>query len=152
MQERPDRLLILGDTNSGLAAIHRRAASGIPVYHMEAGNRCYDDRVPEEVNRRVIDHSSTVLMPYTERSRLNLIREGFPGDRVYVTGNPMYEVLCHHEAGIAALDASSPHLGLSRGRVLSRDHASAGERRRADAAGIAGRSRCDVWPRSTDCR
>jgi len=64
---------------------------GIPVYHMEAGNRCYDDRVPEEVNRRVIDHSSDILMPYTERSRQNLLREGIPGQQVYVTGNPILE-------------------------------------------------------------
>src|ERR1017187_6482732 len=76
LEHRPDRLLILGDTNSGLSAIVARRL-GIPVYHMEAGNRCYDDRVPEEVNRRVIDHSSSVLMPYTNRSRENLLAEGF---------------------------------------------------------------------------
>jgi UDP-N-acetylglucosamine 2-epimerase (non-hydrolysing) len=102
--ERPDALLILGDTNSGLAAFvakHR----GIPVFHMEAGNRCYDDGVPEEVNRRVIDHLSDVLMPYTERSRQNLLREGIPGERVFVTGNPIYEVLCHHDRDIAASEA-----------------------------------------------
>ena len=64
----PDRLLILGDTNSGLTALVARRM-GIPVYHMEAGNRCHDDRVPEEVNRRVIDHSSSVLMPYTHTAR-----------------------------------------------------------------------------------
>ncbi len=74
-QERPDRLLILGDTNSGLAAIVA-ARMGIPIFHMEAGNRCYDNRVPEEVNRRIIDHSSTILMPYTTRSMENLLREG----------------------------------------------------------------------------
>jgi UDP-N-acetylglucosamine 2-epimerase (non-hydrolysing) len=68
---------------------------GIPVYHMEAGNRCYDDRVPEEVNRRVIDHTSDVLMPYTERSRANLLREGIQGERIFVIGNPIYEVLEH---------------------------------------------------------
>ncbi|MFC1848220.1 UDP-N-acetylglucosamine 2-epimerase, partial [Chloroflexota bacterium] len=72
--ERPDRLLILGDTNSGLASIVAKRM-GVAVYHMEAGNRCYDDRVPEEVNRRIIDHSSDILMPYTERSRANLLRE-----------------------------------------------------------------------------
>lgn len=93
--EGPDRLLILGDTNSGLAAIPAKRL-GIPVFHMEAGNRCYDDRVPEEVNRRIIDHSSDVLMPYTERSRMNLLREGFEGDRVYVIGNPIFEVLNHY--------------------------------------------------------
>lgn len=99
-QEKPDKFLILGDTNSALAAfIAKRMA--IPVYHMEAGNRCYDDRVPEEVNRRVIDHSSDVLMPYTERSRQNLLREGIPGKRVYVTGNPILEVLKAHEAEIS---------------------------------------------------
>lgn len=89
---RPDRLLILGDTNSGLSSIIAKRM-GIPVYHMEAGNRCHDDRVPEEVNRRVIDHSSTVLMPYTSRSRENLLAEGFPGARVYVTGNPIKQII-----------------------------------------------------------
>jgi UDP-N-acetylglucosamine 2-epimerase (non-hydrolysing) len=98
--ERPDRLLVLGDTNSGLAAVVAKRL-GIPVYHMEAGNRCYDDRVPEEVNRRIIDHSSDVLMPYTERSRANLLREGIPGHRIYVTGNPIHEVLEHNRRAIA---------------------------------------------------
>lgn len=91
-EHRPDRLLILGDTNSGMASVVARRL-GIPVYHMEAGNRCFDDRVPEEVNRRVIDHSSSVLMPYTERSRQNLLAEGFAGSRVYVTGNPIKQVI-----------------------------------------------------------
>lgn len=91
-KERPDRLLILGDTNSALCAIIAKRM-GIPVYHMEAGNRCYDDRVPEETNRRLIDHSSDVLMPYTERSRANLLEEGIPSTRVFVTGNPIYEVI-----------------------------------------------------------
>src|SRR5437899_8090950 len=76
LKVRPDRLLILGDTNSGLVAIVARRL-GIPVDHMEAGNRCYDERVPEELNRRIIDHSSSVLLPYTERSRATLLREGF---------------------------------------------------------------------------
>src|ERR1017187_5529676 len=92
LRHRPDRLLILGDTNSGIAALVARRL-GIPVYHMEAGNRCYDDRVPEEVNRRVIDHSSSVLLPYTQRSRENLLREGFATNHVYVTGNPIGEVI-----------------------------------------------------------
>ncbi len=99
--ERPDRVLILGDTNSGLIAFVCKRM-GIPVYHMEAGNRCYDDRVPEEVNRRIIDHSSDVLMPYTERSRANLLREGIAGERIYVTGNPILEVIEHYETRIAA--------------------------------------------------
>jgi UDP-N-acetylglucosamine 2-epimerase (non-hydrolysing) len=88
----PDRVMILGDTNSGLAAIVA-SRRGIPVFHLEAGNRCYDDRVPEEINRRIIDHCSTVLMPYTKRSKENLLREGISPERIYVTGNPIYEVL-----------------------------------------------------------
>jgi UDP-N-acetylglucosamine 2-epimerase (non-hydrolysing) len=94
LNEKPDRLLILGDTNSCLAAVVAKRM-GIPVYHMEAGNRCYDDRVPEEVNRRIIDHSSDILMPYTERSRANLLREGIAGDRIFVIGNPINEVMLH---------------------------------------------------------
>src|SRR6202011_3028106 len=82
---RPDRFLVLGDTNSSLSAVVAKRA-GIPVYHMEAGNRCFDDRVPEEVNRRLIDHASDVLLPYTERSRANLLREGIAPDRIFVTG------------------------------------------------------------------
>jgi len=99
MAEKPDKFLVLGDTNSSLAAIMAKRL-GIPVYHMEAGNRCYDDRVPEEVNRRIIDHSSDVLLPYTERSRQNLLREGIEGRRIYVTGNPIYEVLQHFDQHI----------------------------------------------------
>lgn len=101
LKHRPDRLLILGDTNSGMAAVIARRL-GIPVYHMEAGNRCYDDRVPEEVNRRVIDHSSSVLMPYTQRSRENLLREGIPGERIFVTGNPIKEVIDTYGEKISA--------------------------------------------------
>lgn len=92
LREKPDAILILGDTNSGLAAFVAKRM-GIPVFHMEAGNRCYDDRVPEEVNRRVIDHSSDILMPYTERSKENLLREGIDRTRIYVTGNPINEVI-----------------------------------------------------------
>ncbi|OQY93544.1 MAG: UDP-N-acetylglucosamine 2-epimerase (non-hydrolyzing) [Chloroflexi bacterium UTCFX4] len=91
-QTKPDRVLILGDTNSGLAAFSA-ARLGIPVYHLEAGNRCYDDRVPEEINRRIIDHCSSVLMPYTQRSKENLLREGIERQRIFVIGNPIYEVL-----------------------------------------------------------
>lgn len=89
---RPDRLLVLGDTNSALSAIVA-ARMHIPVYHMEAGNRCYDDRVPEEINRRIVDHCSDVLMPYTHRSKENLLREGIERQRIFVIGNPIYEVL-----------------------------------------------------------
>jgi UDP-N-acetylglucosamine 2-epimerase (non-hydrolysing) len=91
-QHKPDKVLILGDTNSALTAI-TAARRGIPVYHMEAGNRCYDDRVPEEINRRIVDHSSKILMPYTERSKDNLVREGIERERIFVTGNPIKEVL-----------------------------------------------------------
>jgi UDP-N-acetylglucosamine 2-epimerase (non-hydrolysing) len=90
--EKPDKFLVLGDTNSALSVIAAKRA-GVPVYHMEAGNRCYDDRVPEEVNRRIIDHCSDVLMPYTERSRANLLQEGISGNRIFVTGNPIQEVI-----------------------------------------------------------
>lgn len=99
LREKPDKFLALGDTNSALSVIVAKRM-GIPVYHMEAGNRCYDDRVPEEVNRRIIDHSSDVLMPYTERSRKNLLLEGFPGRYIYVTGNPILEVIQHYQAKI----------------------------------------------------
>ena len=114
--ERPDRLLILGDTNSGLAAVPAKRL-GIPVFHMEAGNRCYDDRVPEEVNRRIIDHSSDVLMPYTERSRANLIREGFASDRIFVIGNPIFEVLTYYAEEIGRSDILG-RLGVTRGNYF----------------------------------
>lgn len=103
-KEKPDRLLILGDTNSGLAAFVAKRM-GVPVNHLEAGNRCFDDRVPEEVNRRVIDHSSDVLMPYTERSRANLLREGIESQRIFVTGNPIKEVLDFYGKRIKASTA-----------------------------------------------
>ncbi len=110
--ERPDRILILGDTNSGLAAIVA-ARRGVPVYHLEAGNRCYDNRVPEEVNRRIIDHCSTVLMPYTTRSAENLVAEGIARERIFVIGNPILEVLERFEARISR-SRVLPRLGLRR--------------------------------------
>ncbi|MBI5502679.1 MAG: UDP-N-acetylglucosamine 2-epimerase (non-hydrolyzing) [Deltaproteobacteria bacterium] len=116
LEERPDRLLILGDTNSGLSAVIARRL-GVPVYHMEAGNRCHDDRVPEEVNRRVIDHSSSVLLPYTNRSRENLIREGIPGERVLVTGNPIKDVIDRFAPAIKRSTALR-RLGLQEGRYF----------------------------------
>ncbi|HAX81202.1 MAG TPA: UDP-N-acetylglucosamine 2-epimerase (non-hydrolyzing) [Actinobacteria bacterium] len=115
-EHRPDRVLILGDTNSGLAAIVARRL-GIPVYHMEAGNRCYDDRVPEEVNRRIIDHSSSVLLPYTNRSRENLLREGIAGERIFVTGNPIMQVIDHYATEIAASHALRD-LGVTSGHYI----------------------------------
>ena len=101
--QKPDRVLLLGDTNSAISSIVA-ARRGIPVFHMEAGNRCFDDRVPEEVNRRIIDHTSTILMPYTDRSKENLIREGIERDRIFVTGNPIKEVLSTFAAEIEASD------------------------------------------------
>ncbi len=98
---KPEKVLILGDTNSALSAIVA-ARMGIPVFHMEAGNRCFDDRVPEEVNRRIIDHTSSILMPYTERSKENLVDEGIERERIYVTGNPIKEVLDRFESKIDA--------------------------------------------------
>jgi len=111
-RERPDRLLVLGDTNSGLSSILAKRR-GIPVFHMEAGNRCFDDRVPEEVNRRIIDHSSDVLMPYTEGSRQNLLKEGIAGQRIFVTGNPIFEVISHYEREIASCQILA-NMGLKR--------------------------------------
>lgn len=102
-KERPDRFLVLGDTNSALT-VQCAKRRGIPVYHMEAGNRCFDDRVPEEVNRRVIDHSSDILLPYTNRSRDHLLREGFHPNRVYVTGNPIKEVMDYYAPEIDGSD------------------------------------------------
>ena len=99
LKEKPDRILILGDTNSGLAAIVAKRA-GVSVFHMEAGNRCFDYRVPEEVNRKVIDHSSTILLPYTMRSKENLLNEGIANDAIYVIGNPIYEVIEHYSKEI----------------------------------------------------
>lgn len=101
---KPDKVLILGDTNSALAAIVA-ARRGIPIFHMEAGNRCFDNRVPEEVNRRIIDHSSTILLPYTERSKENLVNEGIERERIYVTGNPIKEVLDSFNPKIEQSDA-----------------------------------------------
>ena len=101
--EKPDTVLVLGDTNTGIGAFVAKRM-GIRVAHMEAGNRCFDDRVPEEVNRRVIDHCSTVLMPYTNRSADNLVREGIERQRIFVTGNPIKEVLDHYATQIADAD------------------------------------------------
>lgn len=89
----PDKVLLLGDTNSALCAVLAERL-GYPVYHMEAGNRCYDLKVPEEKNRKVIDAVSSYNLPYTPNSRDNLLKEGVPKDRVFETGNPIHEVVC----------------------------------------------------------
>lgn len=111
VQHKPERILILGDTNSGLSSIVARRFN-IPVYHMEAGNRCFDFRVPEEANRRIIDHISTVLMPYTQRSRENLLREGISAQTIFVTGNPISEVINHNAESILASEALA-NMGLA---------------------------------------
>jgi UDP-N-acetylglucosamine 2-epimerase (non-hydrolysing) len=98
-QEKPDKILILGDTNTGLLAM-LASKRGIPVYHMEAGNRSFDNRVPEETNRKIIDSFSKVNLPYTENSKQNLLAEGYHKNFVFKIGNPIYEVLNEYEEGI----------------------------------------------------
>ena len=104
--EKPDALLILGDTNSCLAAYPAKRRK-IPIFHMEAGNRCFDQSVPEEINRKVVDHLSDINLPYTENSRLYLISEGQNKDTVFVTGSPMFEVLQANLQNIERSDALS---------------------------------------------
>ncbi|MEZ5072750.1 MAG: UDP-N-acetyl glucosamine 2-epimerase [Bacteroidales bacterium] len=99
-QEKPDAFLVLGDTNSCLAAYMAKRKK-VPVFHMEAGNRSFDFNVPEELNRRVIDHISDFNLVYTEHARRHLISEGLPHRRIYLTGSPMKEVLLHFEDKIA---------------------------------------------------
>ncbi len=102
-QEKPDAVLILGDTNSAFAGIIARRMK-IPLYHMEAGNRCFDFNVPEELNRRIIDHISDFNLVYTEHARRNLLAEGIHPRRIYLTGSPMREVLDDNRPGIEASD------------------------------------------------
>ena len=97
--ESPDAVLILGDTNSCLSVIAAKKRH-IPIFHMEAGNRCFDSRVPEEVNRKIIDHTSDINLVYTEHARRNLIAEGLPADQIFLTGSPMAEILNYHKASI----------------------------------------------------
>ena len=98
-QERPEALLVLGDTNSCLAVIAAKRRK-IPIFHMEAGNRCFDDRVPEEINRRIVDHVADINLTYSELARQYLVREGLFPERVIKTGSPMFEVLAHYRRGI----------------------------------------------------
>jgi UDP-N-acetylglucosamine 2-epimerase (non-hydrolysing) len=95
LRERPDAVLILGDTNSSIASIIAKRMR-IPVYHMEAGNRCFDENVPEETNRRLVDHVADFNLVYTEHARRNLLAEGLHPRRIVLTGSPMKEVLLHH--------------------------------------------------------
>lgn len=95
-KEKPDALLILGDTNSALSAISAKRLK-IPIFHMEAGNRCFDENLPEEINRRIVDHISDVNLPYTEHARRYLLAEGIRKEHIYVTGSPLTEVLYRHK-------------------------------------------------------
>jgi len=99
----PQAFLVLGDTNSCLAALAAKRRK-IPVFHMEAGNRCFDQRVPEEINRKIVDHTSDINMPYSDISREYLLREGLPPDRVIKTGSPMYEVLTYYRPKVEQSD------------------------------------------------
>jgi UDP-N-acetylglucosamine 2-epimerase (non-hydrolysing) len=115
-REQPDAVLLLGDTNSCLAAIAAKRLK-IPIFHMEAGNRCFDERVPEEVNRRIVDHTSDINLVYTEHARRYLLAEGVRPETVIKTGSPMREVLEHYRPGIDASDAVT-RLGLEKGRYF----------------------------------
>ena len=100
-QLQPDAILVLGDTNSCLCAIPAKKRH-IPIFHMEAGNRCFDQRVPEETNRKIVDHISDINLTYSSIAREYLLREGFPADRIIKTGSPMFEVLQHYTSKIMA--------------------------------------------------
>ena len=120
-QEKPDAVLILGDTNSAIAVIIARRMK-IPVFHMEAGNRCFDLNVPEETNRRFIDHIADFNLVYTEHARRHLLAEGLPHRRIYLTGSPMREVLETHRSAFENSDVVS-RLGLNpRGYLLASVH------------------------------
>ena len=112
----PDALLVLGDTNSCMAVIAAKRRK-IPTFHMEAGNRCFDQRVPEEINRRIVDHTADINLTYSAIARDYLLREGLPPDMVVKTGSPMHEILDHYRPGIEASDVLS-RLGLSAGAFV----------------------------------
>lgn len=112
----PDAFLVLGDTNSCLAAIAAKRRK-IPIFHMEAGNRCFDQRVPEETNRKIVDHIADINLPYSTIAREYLISEGFPADRIIKTGSPMYEVLMSRKEEIKKSDILD-RLGLESGKYF----------------------------------
>ncbi|SHK36860.1 UDP-N-acetylglucosamine 2-epimerase (non-hydrolysing) [Marinobacter antarcticus] len=112
----PEALLILGDTNSCMAVIPAKRRK-IPTFHMEAGNRCFDMRVPEEINRRIVDHTADINLTYSTIARDYLLREGLPPDRIIKTGSPMFEVLNHFREGIDASDVLE-RLGLTEGQFF----------------------------------
>jgi UDP-N-acetylglucosamine 2-epimerase len=115
-KEQPEAMLVLGDTNSCLAAIPAKRRK-IPIFHMEAGNRCFDMRVPEEINRRIVDHTADVNLTYSDIARGYLLAEGLPADRTIKTGSPMFEVLNHYAEGIEASDVLS-RLALTSGKYF----------------------------------
>lgn len=115
-EHKPDALLLLGDTNSSLAAIAAKRRK-VPIFHMEAGNRCFDFRVPEEINRRIVDHISDINLTYSEIAREYLLREGLPPDQIIKTGSPMREVIEYYNAGIEASDVLA-RLGLTERRYF----------------------------------
>jgi UDP-N-acetylglucosamine 2-epimerase (non-hydrolysing) len=114
---KPEAMLILGDTNSCLAAIPAKRRK-IPIFHMEAGNRCFDQRVPEETNRKIVDHTADINLTYSDIAREYLLREGLLPDRIIKTGSPMYEVLNHYRAGIEASNVLA-QLGLAEGEYFT---------------------------------
>jgi UDP-N-acetylglucosamine 2-epimerase len=114
--EKPDAFLVLGDTNSCLCAIPAKKRH-IPIFHMEAGNRCFDQRVPEETNRKIVDHVSDINLTYSDIAREYLLREGLPADRIIKTGSPMYEVLNHYLPTIQSSDVLE-RLGLEKGKFF----------------------------------
>lgn len=113
---RPEAMLVLGDTNSCMALLPAKRRK-IPTFHMEAGNRCFDMRVPEEINRRIVDHTADINLTYSTIARDYLLAEGIPPDRVIKTGSPMFEVLNHYRGGIEASDVIN-RLGLSEGEFF----------------------------------
>lgn len=114
--EKPDAFLVLGDTNSCLCAIPAKKRH-IPIFHMEAGNRCFDQRVPEETNRKIVDHISDINLTYSDIAREYLLREGLPADRIIKTGSPMFEVLNHYMPKILASDVIQ-RLSLTAGKYF----------------------------------
>jgi len=115
-QVQPEAMLVLGDTNSCLSVIPAKRRK-VPIFHMEAGNRCFDLRVPEETNRRIVDHTADINLTYSDIARDYLLREGLPPDQVVKTGSPMYEVLHHYMTQIQASDALQ-RLGLEVGKYF----------------------------------
>jgi UDP-N-acetylglucosamine 2-epimerase (non-hydrolysing) len=115
-QEKPEALLVLGDTNSCLSVIPAKRRK-VPIFHMEAGNRCFDQRVPEETNRRIVDQTADINLTYSSIARDYLLREGLPPDQVIKTGSPMFEVLHHYLPQIQASDAVA-RLGLTAGHYF----------------------------------